>query len=247
MELDNKINSILESCGNSQQVIIRRFSIGKDTPLDAALIYKDGLVNQDIINRDILNPLMHKVNEDLSKAQSINQEICNKYISMSKIVIQTDINMVIKDIRRGKTAVLVHKEDTFIVADTQGTKHRNISEPIDEIGIRGSKEGFIEDIEINLSLIKKGLKDKNLIIEPFVIGRRSQKDVALIYIKDIADKDLIEDIRNKLSSIDVDTLLLLECWNSILRIIHILFFLKLVRLKGQMLCNKIFQKVELLF
>jgi len=205
MELDNKINSILESCGNSQQVIIRRFSIGKDTPLDAALIYKDGLVNQDIINRDILNPLMHKVHEDLSKAQSINQEICNKYISMSKIVIQTDINMVIKDIRRGKTAVLVHKEDTFIVADTQGTKHRNISEPMDEIGIRGAKEGFIEDIEINLSLIKKGLKDKNLIIEPFVIGRRSQKDVALIYIKDIADKDLIEDIRNKLLSIDVDT------------------------------------------
>ncbi|BAH07506.1 spore germination protein [Clostridium kluyveri] len=205
MELDNKINSILESCGNSQQVIVRRFSIGKDTPLDAALIYKDGLVNQDIINRDILNPLMHKVNEDLSKAQSINQEICNKYISMSKIVIQTDINMAIKDIRRGKTAVLVHKEDTFIVADTQGTKHRNISEPMDEIGIRGSKEGFIEDIEINLSLIKKGLKDKNLIIEPFIIGRRSQKDVALIYIKDIADKDLIEDTRNKLLSIDVDT------------------------------------------
>lgn len=205
MELDNKINSILQSCGNNQEVIIRRFSIGKDTPLDAALIYKDGLVNQDIINRDILNPLMHEVHENISKWESINTEVCNKYISMSKIVIETDINMVIKDIRRGKTAILIHNEDTFIVADTQGTKHRDISEPMDEVGIRGAKDGFIEDLEINLSLLKKGLKDKNLTIEPFIIGRRSQKDVALVYIKDIANKDLIENIRNKLLSIDVDT------------------------------------------
>ncbi|MFL0194947.1 spore germination protein [Clostridium sp. WILCCON 0269] len=206
MELDYKIDSILELCGSSQQIIVRRFAIGKENPVDAALVYKDGLVNQDIINRDILNPLMHTVNEDISKIQLINEEVCNKYISMSKISIQTDINMVVKDIRRGKTAILIYKTDNFIIADTMGGEHRNISEPLDEVGIRGPKNGFIENIQINLSLIKEGLKDKNLVIENLIVGRRSQRDVALIYIEDIADKDLIEDIRNRISSVDVDAI-----------------------------------------
>ena len=48
------------------KLIIRKFLVGKENPIEAALIYKEGLVDQNIINRDILNPLMHQVNEDLS-------------------------------------------------------------------------------------------------------------------------------------------------------------------------------------
>jgi len=73
MQLNDKINSITELCGNNQQIIIRKFLVGEVTPVEVALLYKDGLVDQDIINRDILNPLMHQVKEDLSTIELINE------------------------------------------------------------------------------------------------------------------------------------------------------------------------------
>ena len=83
----------MELCGSNQQIIIRKFHVGKVNPIEAILLYKDGLVNQDIINRDILNPLMHQVNEDLSAIELINEYVCDKYISMSKITVENDINI----------------------------------------------------------------------------------------------------------------------------------------------------------
>jgi len=204
MELKNKINSITELCGNNQQIVIRKFSIGIVNPIDAALIYKDGLVDQNIINRDLLNPLMHQVNEDLSTILLINEHVCDKYISMSKIVIENDVNIVAKDIKSGQTAILIYTTNSFIVADTAGGEHRNITEPMDEVGVRGPRDGFVENIQVNLSLIKRSLKDNNLEIENLIVGKRSQRDIALLYINDIVDKGILDDIRYRLSLIDVD-------------------------------------------
>ena len=203
MEFEDKINSITELCG-SNQIIIRKFHIGIIHPIEVALLYKDGLVDQNIINRDILNPLMHQVNEDLSTIELINEHVCDKYISMSKIVIESDINMVAKDIKSGQTAIIIYTTNSFIVANTTGGEHRNITEPIDEVGVRGPKDGFVENLQINLSLIKRELKDKNLKIENLIVGKRSQKDIALVYVDDIADKGILDDIKNRLSLIDVD-------------------------------------------
>jgi len=205
MELNNKINSIAELCGNNQEIKIRKFLVGKENPIEVALLYKEGLVDQNIINRDILNPLMHQVNEDLSTINFINEYVCNNYISMGNIAIETDINIVVKDINNGKTAILIYTTNSFIIADTVGGEHRTITQPEDEIGIKGPRDGFVEDFQVNLSLIKRGLKDKNLKIEYLIVGKRSQTDLALIYIDDIVDKEIVDDIRNRISSIDVDT------------------------------------------
>jgi len=204
MELNDKINSITELCGNNQQIIIRKFQIGIVNPIDAALIYKDGLVDENIINRDLLNPLMHQIKEDLSSIQLINEHVCYKYISMSKIAIENDINTVAKNIKSGHTAILIYTTNSFIVANTSGGEHRNITEPMDEVGVRGPRDGFVENIQVNLSLIKRSLKDKNLEIENLLVGRRSQKEIALLYIGDIVDKDILDDVRDRLSLIDVD-------------------------------------------
>lgn len=205
MELNDKINSILELCGNNQQIVTRKIFIGTGDSVEAILLYKDGLVDQNIINRDILNPLMHKVNEDISGIELVSEYLCNKYISMSKVDIETDMEIVAKGIKRGKTAIVIYQANDFIIADTMGGEHRRISEPLDEVGVRGPRSGFVENLQVNISLIKRELKDKNLVIENLVVGRRCQKDVSVIYIDDITDKDLVADIINRISSIDIDT------------------------------------------
>ncbi|MCW6077362.1 spore germination protein, partial [Clostridium sporogenes] len=79
-----------------------------------------------------------------------------------------------------------------------------ISDPINETSIRASREGFVEKLETNISILRRRIKDNNLIQENLVIGRRNQTDVVLMYIDNIADKNIVEDIKSRLSLIDVD-------------------------------------------
>lgn len=205
--LDENIKNFTCKLGIKNPPIIKKFFIGKNSPTQAAIIYMNGITNKDIIDRDILKPLMVNIEEDISEYEEVSSYLCERYIYMSNTFVEKDIDKVIDNIKRGKTAIVINNVLDFIIVDTTGGNIRDISEPKNESSIRGSREGFVENLETNLSIIKRIIKDNNLSIETFTIGRRSQTDISIIYIDDIADKDIVNDIRNKISAIDVDSIL----------------------------------------
>lgn len=203
-EFDNNINSIKALVGNPTELLIRNFIIGKRTHIDATIIYMNGLVEKDIIDRDILAPLMLHVDEDIKSIPQLEDYICRKYITVSDVKLSTDINNVVLNIKRGKTIICVKGSSNFIVADTTGGEYRKISDPTYETALRGPRDGFVENLEINVSIMQRRIHDKNLVTEKLSLGRRSQTDVVLMYIDDIADKSVLNELRNRLTSIDVD-------------------------------------------
>jgi spore germination protein KA len=204
--LKQNIDNIKHLVGSNNMLILRDISIGKKTPVDAAIVYIEGLANKDMIDRDILKPLMLQVEEDLIDMTNIEKHLCKKYITMSNVFIETDLNKVSESIKRGKTAVLIENSQNFIIVDTHIGVHRAISDPINETSVRGPRDGFIEDLETNLSLIKRRIKDKNLVTEKFILGRRSQTDAVLMYIDGVVDMNLLEKVRTKIMSIDIDNI-----------------------------------------
>lgn len=204
--LEESINMFIEKLGIKNPPIIKRFFIGKNSITKAAIIYMDGIINKDIINRDILKPLMVNIEEDISKYEEVSNYLCERYIYMSNTYVEKDIDKVVDSIKRGKTAIIINNVLDFIIVDTTGGNTRDISDPENESTIRGSREGFVENLETNLALLKRRIKDKNLSIETLTVGRRSQTDVAIVYIEDIADKDVINDITNRINIIDVDSI-----------------------------------------
>ena len=81
--------------------------------------------------------------------------------------------------------------------------HRSIQTITGEISIIGPKDSFIEDIDINISLINKRIKN-NLNIEYINIGRITNTKVAILSINNITNNNLINDIKNNLNKIDID-------------------------------------------
>ncbi|SHH92039.1 spore germination protein [Clostridium grantii] len=201
---DKNIDLIINEIGAKSIVNIKKILMGKNKDINAAIIFVSGLVNNDSIDRDVLTPLMFKVNEELILKESTAEYICKRYIPMSGTIVETDINKVIESIKSGKTAILIDGVESFIVADTVGGERRSITDSPSESAIRGPREGFVENIEVNISMIRRRIKDKNLEIETFKLGRRSQTDLALIYIEDIVDKDVLNEVRNRIMTIDVD-------------------------------------------
>jgi Bacillus/Clostridium GerA spore germination protein. len=199
------IDSIKNLIGGKSKLAEKHFIIGKQSPINAAIVYTAGLVNKDVIDRDILTHLMLHVEENLSGIAELGDYLCKKYITMSNTEIETDINKVVEGIKRGKTVILVEGYCNFIIVDTTEGVYRAVTDPETESSTRGPRDGFIESLETNISILRRRIKDKNLVIENFTVGRRSQTDLVIIYIDDIVDKNLLKDIRDRITSIDVDT------------------------------------------
>lgn len=209
LNLKENLDLINDRIGKNNIVVTKSLLIGNEEQLEGAIIYINGLASKDIIDRDVLHPLMLHVKENLKDKPNIMEYISKKYITMSNTKIEKDINNVLSSLKRGQTALLLENSDEAIIIDTSSGDYRSISEPTNESSIRGSREGFIEKLETNTSIIKRRIRDENLVIENMVLGRRTQRDLAIIYIDNIVDKNVLQELKYKLSSIDVDSVSLM--------------------------------------
>lgn len=205
-QMDLKINNIKNLAGNKNELIVRYFFIGKKPFLKAAIIYMNGLANKNMIDRDILNPLMFHIEEDLNNIPDIENYVYERYISVSNTCVETDINKVINYINGGKTTILIQGSLKFIITDTTGGVYRAISEPMTDVSLRGPREGFVENLETNITMLRRRIKDRNLKTEKFTLGIRSQTDVVIMYIDDIVDKRFLKKIKDKISKINMDSI-----------------------------------------
>ncbi len=89
----------------------------------------------------------------------------------------------------------------------QGYAYRSISEPSTDISLRDSREGFVEPLRINMMLVRRRLKNPNLKFETYNLGKESKTDVCISYIKGVASENIVNEIRHRLRTIDLDTVL----------------------------------------
>lgn len=107
----------------------------------------------------------------------------------------------------GYTALFIDNEAKCIVVETKITLDRGVSEGSSEPIVRGPKDSFTENHAINLGLIRKRIKDPNLIFDEIKVGRRTKTKVDIAYIKDIADNNRVNEIAEKIKTIDIDGIL----------------------------------------
>jgi Bacillus/Clostridium GerA spore germination protein. len=203
--LEEYLNLLLGELGQIDKVIVKKIIIGKGKTVRAAIIYVNGIVNRDIIDRDVLKALMTNVEDNILEFEKPCEYLCERYIYMSETYVEKDIHKVVENIKKGKTAIAIDGVSDFILLDTCKSISKDDSEPVTESAIRGSREGFVENLNVNIGMLRKRIKDKNLFVETFTVGTRTQTDLALVYMDDIVDKDIINEIRNRINKINVDS------------------------------------------
>ncbi len=105
-------------------------------------------------------------------------------------------------ITNGFTLVILN--DSLIAVETKADINRGIPTPDTEPATNGPKDAFTENYQINMGLIKRRLKSSTLKTTEFTVGRITKTKVGLLYLSDIADETLINDISNRISKIDID-------------------------------------------
>lgn len=204
--LDDRINNLINSVGKDKTVSSRKFFIGKNDFIEAAIVFIEAFVDKEVIKRDILTPLMARFDElNISKRDGC-EFINKKYITASSSKVEYDMEKTSDAVLSGNTAILIDGLKGIIIVDTKGGNFRSITDPPNESAISGTREGFIENIDTNISLIRRNIKDKNLSVENLRIGDRSQTELVLVYIDDIVDRKVLAELKSRLSKIDVDSI-----------------------------------------
>ncbi|MDG4657208.1 spore germination protein [Ectobacillus antri] len=102
--------------------------------------------------------------------------------------------------------VIFHVNETLLSIRAADFPKRKPEESALESSIRGPKDGFVEDIKTNISLIRRRLNTPSLCLEKYTIGKRSKTKVVLMYIEDVIDERILNEIRSRLNKVELDIL-----------------------------------------
>jgi spore germination protein KA len=160
------------------------------------------LTDRDFLTQNVIKPLVlhcSSVHEPVSARRTADRLIYAENIS-----VETNFDLVEKHILSGMTVLLFSTDKEYLVINSKAVEHRAVPTPELSFTLRGSLDCFTENMNTNLSLLRYRMQDKNLRINYFMVGRRTRTSVAVVYVEDIADPTLVNQIQNKILAIDVD-------------------------------------------
>jgi len=194
--------------GINNDFVIRRFHVFGRHP--AVMCYYANMVDQALINKDILKPFMyvpsHLEGKDFGLEQ-LPEVLLNDAIYHSACKLERSIEALVNAILQGNTIVIVDGLEEAFLIDTRNIDKRSIDTPATEQVIRGPREGFIELLGTNISLLRYRLQTSDLRIRTMEIGRRTKSKVAVCYMEGITNPDLVAEVDKRLSKIDIDAVL----------------------------------------
>ncbi len=206
LDLNLKVMKQTYKIPNNSDMVNREFNITvKNKVLKGFIVFIDGMTDRTSISRSILQPLMLLSNLDIrEEIKDIGEFIYNRLLPFNQITKVDNYMELIRNINFGGCAVFIEGLDYAYAADVKSWEHRGVDPPRSETVIRGPQEAFNEQIRANTALIRKILKDKDLMVEGTTIGKRSNTPCAVMYIKDIANESLVQEVLKRVKNIDVD-------------------------------------------
>lgn len=207
INLKSNISHLQEIFADSNDVHIREFLI---TPLNirATLVFVESMADQVIINEHILEKLtLSPVSGCANSERECNvlrylQDTLLTAASVTEVVKFEDF---VKRVLSGDTALFVDGIATVLVVATRKVESRAISEPESEKDIRAPRDGFTEELSVNITLLRRRLINPNLVVKKLVVGVRSDTAVAVVYFRGIVDPELVNEVEKRLQDLKIDT------------------------------------------
>lgn len=208
--LTKNIDTLKNIMGLSSDIIYREFSFGSKMHFNAALIFLKGMTEKKTINETIMNSFMYS-----DKINSLENNISNKIldilkdrlISVGDVKENDNINELIASCLSGNTIFLLDGSNKALIVETQGWESRGIQEAKTDAVVRGPREAFCETLNTNMTLIRRKIKNPNLTFENMRIGKQTDTDICIVYLKGVVNQKLIDEVHTRLNRINTDSIL----------------------------------------
>jgi spore germination protein KA len=182
-------------------LIIRSIVIGPNFT-KSTVVYMDGQVDPRLLYETVIDPLLTaKFPEDLPFSSDM---FSDEILRNGQIKSTFSLEVIVQEILNGAAVLIVNGLNEAITIDVRGREERGLESPKTENVILGSQVGFTEDLRTNLSLIRRRLNTPDLMVETGVVGTISRTEISVIYLKSIANPELVNEVRRRISAIKID-------------------------------------------
>ncbi|MHA6482568.1 spore germination protein [Paenibacillus sp. strain BS8-2] len=186
----------------NDDVIFQQCRFNNDSNVQVVLVYAEGLAHTIEIGTYVLPELNKLYDRGGMEGRPIEKVSCvmpivqlgNTEDELYEVVFQGDLLLLF--VETGEAA--------FVSMGDKPT--RSPFESNTEISIKGPRDGFVEDLVVNIALIRKRLRSPSLQVEHMTLGRRSKTRIGLLYFRDILNPSILKEMKERLNKIDVEAI-----------------------------------------
>ncbi|MDW5299960.1 MAG: spore germination protein [Sedimentibacter sp.] len=209
-DISKNESALREVFENANDIVFRKLEGGQNHKLKMLIVYVDGMTTKEAISEYAIEKLL--LNLDLEKLEnSPDSELQNAIIKTSIAISEVQSLMTIEEcvdkILSGETVLLLDTCSKGIMLASRGWPMRGIQEPSAETLIRGARDGFNETMKVNITLIRRRIRDPKLKVKYTQVGSRSKTDIAILYIEDLVNKTVLDTVEKRIKNIDIEAIL----------------------------------------
>ncbi|WP_243292463.1 spore germination protein [Bacillus sp. FJAT-47783] len=206
ISIEETYECIQTKLGHSKDIKIRYLQVLAEKQR-VAVVYLETMVDQKQLSK-LLESLLTMSNvEELKTPEQFADDMIKKQLPFSSISTLTMISEMIEALLVGNSILLMDRSFIALSISTSNAEFRSIEEPSVETEVRGTKESFIEDIQANVRLIRRKCKNEGLRILKLKIGEITNTEVNIVYIDGLANIELVQEVKRRISQIEIDGVL----------------------------------------
>ena len=196
-------NKLIKMCGESFDIVSREITIGQEK---VSYIYSETLSSSDSVTDFLLKPISNILLLNNGNERSNFEELIKNSITGASCKKVNNLDDAVKEIFNGHTVLVI--DDSYMLAiETKATLDRGITEAEVENSIAGPKDAFGENLNKNVGLIRKRIRNHNLIVKTLLLGNESNTKIAISYMGNIADKSLVNKVLERAKKIKNDIII----------------------------------------
>ena len=169
---------------------------------DAAFYFIDGFTKDEAMLK-IMDSLFGVKEEEMPDDAT---EFARQFVPYVEVDVIQEFDEVLRNVLSGVTCLFISGYEVCIAIDCRTYPARNVGEPEKDKSLRGSRDGFVETIVFNTALMRRRIRDPHLVMEMTEAGQSSRTDVAICYMKDRVDEELLQNVKSRINSLQVDDL-----------------------------------------
>lgn len=203
--LEENITALKSFFKDDDTLITRRFQNQYNENIKCCILFIDGMANNEIVNENIIKPII--INNNIDEKSNTIDRVMYQVIVSNDVKKTSGINKLLEAIMYGNTVLLVDGAEEALTISSRGWSTRAIEEPQGEKTVRGPREGFVESIMMNLTMIRRRLLTHDLKFKFRVLGEKSNTKICLCYIDGIVNKKILGEVQKRLDEIKMDGIL----------------------------------------
>jgi len=206
--LEENINTLEEIFTDCEDFIKRKFPVGQENPVWVYMAYIDALTDRTGVELTVLAPLLRfGAQHSPGKYENAYELLRDFGIDTSDFNEVDDLDLLMYFIMAGETVLFIDGFDKAIVVASRGFPNRGINAADTEVVVHGSREAFNEVMRFNTALVRRRIRDPQLKVKQSRIGRRSETDIAIMYLNDLVRPEILKEVERRIEKIDIDAIL----------------------------------------